>query len=289
MSKNVLANNALLQAIQQEDVEQVRRALTDGADPNVELLSQYGGPLADADQPAIILAAWKGSIPIVTLLLDAGANVNANCTQWHTYPSSDDPTPFSIGSTLCYAISASRRDMVDLLLQKGADVNEGQAILYAVQVKELSIIKKLHQAGADLNVTCGDLHSALFYAVKSRDMDIFQWLYEHGARFERDYDVQDAKKIANKRRKGRFCAWFKGKDSRQLLHRLMSFWEILNPDQNIEALLLDIIEVLYSERLSMGKILEEDERGANPILINQNDCKQRSLESWENENPIARW
>lgn len=63
----------------------------------------------DIQATPLILAALKGSLPCVKLLVARGANVNARNAQGH--------------SALQYACSKGHKDVVEFLLQNAADAN----------------------------------------------------------------------------------------------------------------------------------------------------------------------
>ena len=90
-------------AILSGDAAEVRAALASGSDPN-EVFPVY-------DSSALMLAAIRGDLPVVTLLLDAGAD--ADWVNGHGY------------SALSAAVRSCRAgwDVANALLDAGADID----------------------------------------------------------------------------------------------------------------------------------------------------------------------
>ena len=75
-----LLGNFILNAAEQGKTSQVRRLLRLGADPN-----SFGWKIP-IDQTPLMLAASKGSLPTVQVLLDHGADVNTGVNEWGVTP-----------------------------------------------------------------------------------------------------------------------------------------------------------------------------------------------------------
>ena len=106
------------------------------------------------------------------LLLDHGANVNAQC--WF------------IGSALQMAASAGRDQTVQLLLNYGANVNDqggfqGNALQAAACTGREKIVQLLLDHGANVNTQGGHFGNALQAAAYACRDDIVQLLITHGA------------------------------------------------------------------------------------------------------------
>lgn len=101
--KDRFAQSALTSAVSSGRVGLVKRFLSEGADPN-EANNRH-------HESVLELAAWKGSIEVLRVLLDAGANVN------HRSASINN-------SALLVAVHDGKGppEVVKLLLERGADV-----------------------------------------------------------------------------------------------------------------------------------------------------------------------
>ena len=125
-------------------------------------------------------AALQGQLPQCRLLLDAGAQLEANN---------------DIGYTpLMASIEGDHEDVIDLLLKRGANVNPtfqstmqinglgGSTPLYTATRKEnLSIIKKLLKHGADANRPAPNSWSPLKSAAQQGSFEVVKTLLEAGA------------------------------------------------------------------------------------------------------------
>ena len=126
-------DEALFRAVRQGRIDDVRRLIDDGANPNVAL-SGEGAPL--------IAAARNGDADIARLLLDAGANPNLGVR--------GDGNPL---------IAAARRgdmDIVELLVNAGADVNgavlaDGNPLIGASAQGHADVVRRLLSEGANPN------------------------------------------------------------------------------------------------------------------------------------------
>jgi tetratricopeptide (TPR) repeat protein len=111
-------------------------------------------PTLRADTP-LMLAAFKGDVPGVKALLDAGARVDGRAVQ---------------GSTpLMVAASGGHTEVVSLLLKRGARVDLRNdfgwtALMMAANGKHLKAVDVLMGHGADPDITNKDGKSALMYA-----------------------------------------------------------------------------------------------------------------------------
>ena len=114
------------------------------------------------------LAARKGNLEIVRLLLQAGAN-----------PDDGGESP-----TLCYAVSRQHIDIIKALIQWNADVNlttpsRISPLMIAAGIGNLEIVKLLVKSGADVNST-DDIGSAgnvaLNKAAYNGHQEVFDYL-----------------------------------------------------------------------------------------------------------------
>ena len=143
----------LLEASENGNLDDVRKALEDGA--NVSVIDGRG-------MMPIHWAALRGHEQIVRALVDSNANVNStNSAEW---------TP------IMHASLEGHIGIVKLLLQKGAEVNartyvSGTALMFASGRGHIEIVKLLLEAGADSSIEIEgtndeDGMTALTYALR---------------------------------------------------------------------------------------------------------------------------
>ena len=166
-----LDGTALQQASYYGDMCMVTELLNHGADPEL-VDGSYGGPL----QAATI----RGHYRIAQLLLDRGANVNAQPGEmWHI-------GGVHVSSTaLAAATYRADNDMIDLLLNKGAlvDLEHGwypPALYVAAEVGHAALIPKLLSSSAGLEAQFGG-KTPLYAAVKEGHLAVARRLLDSGA------------------------------------------------------------------------------------------------------------
>lgn len=128
-------------AIETGNLQLVRTFLEGGARPN-------GISGADYGTPALARATFKSDLPLMQILLEAGADVDQRKT-----------APFeSAFTSLCLAAEVGNTDGVHLLLKAGANVNSPAAARFgrtplqvAAQYGKEDIVDILLEAGADVN------------------------------------------------------------------------------------------------------------------------------------------
>ncbi len=145
-------------------------------------------------ETALMLAIKTGEVPIVQMLIQAGANVNTVEKEHHQTP-------------LMYASAAKKNagEMVKLLLSKGADVKPRSlsydwpshiseeprvqyhpfggltALLYAARDGCYDCVEALIAKGADVNVPTPEGVTPLMIALDNDNNDIAKLLLDHGA------------------------------------------------------------------------------------------------------------
>lgn len=160
-------NEFLHEAIAWKDIDLVRQALAEGADPN--------GIGEDGGTP-LYHAVAGGELGVVRALLKAGARVSADREKE--------------SRTLHAAVEDNNPSMVDLLLEHDAgealnlfDYVERTPLIIAVQLENAAIAHRLLQAGADVNArkepNNGD--TALHRAVASGNLKLATLLLKAGA------------------------------------------------------------------------------------------------------------
>jgi ankyrin repeat protein len=164
-------------AIINNDLDRVRNILKEGTSPNI-ILSLY-------DKTPIIICIKKGYINMMKLLLEYGASVHKNGT--------------NLGSplrALCYpmgkrkATMTKKLEMLDILLEHGADMNEkdsfcGRTMLHSLASSEWDmseLITKAIEKGADIDIKDDDGHTPLYDACNNpNNYDNFITLIKKGA------------------------------------------------------------------------------------------------------------
>ena len=166
-----LDGTALHQASYHGDMGMVTELLDHGADPEI-VDGSYGGPL----QAAVI----GGHYQIAELLLDRGANVNAQSGQvWHWFG-------VNVSSTaLAAATYRADNDMIDFLLSKGALVDLEHdmyppALYVAAEAGHAGLIPKLLSSGADPEAQFRG-KPPLYAAVKEGHLAAAKQLLDSGA------------------------------------------------------------------------------------------------------------
>ncbi|KAI1155722.1 hypothetical protein F4825DRAFT_406258 [Nemania diffusa] len=129
------------------------------ADPNATG-EEYGN--------ALTAAVYDGTLHIVEMLLDAGANVNA-------------PEGYAIQA----AAAQGHYEIVQVLLKRGADVNaittnenfeEGTALQGATEAGQTEIVRLLLESGADPNHGSGECSPPIIAASRGAEVDILELL-----------------------------------------------------------------------------------------------------------------
>ncbi|KAM0560007.1 hypothetical protein ACHAPJ_003964 [Fusarium lateritium] len=152
-------------------------AAFDGTINIIKMLLDAGADINSADGWALQTAAEQGHVEVVNLLLERGANANAITTH----------ESMSQGTALQAAVESGQGDIVDILLEHGADPNLGggefgHPIIAAASKSEEVIFEALLRAKADVNVTGGEYMSTpLIYAAMSLPQSSLRLLLDAGA------------------------------------------------------------------------------------------------------------
>ncbi|KAF7364782.1 ANK-REP-REGION domain-containing protein [Mycena venus] len=185
-SRASVYDEALMLAAWMGHTETCRLLLANGADVDTVNLHSHT-PLWNA--------ALKGHTETVRLLLEEGANVNKMltlrmaCSLGHTkvvrllLQTKVDIK--EVGKALADACLAGRRDVILLLLDKGADINfaakYGTPLSLASQNGHTQVVRLLLEKGADVNVATGNDGTALCAASSRGRTEIVQLLLDNGA------------------------------------------------------------------------------------------------------------
>ncbi len=157
------------------------KAAWDGSMEMVKLLLEYGADinLNDLGIPALVQAASKGYAEMVEFLLDHGADI--------------DILAFIVGgkyaTALMAAAEAGHAEIVKLLLERGADIStyiDGwsppTALALAAEEGHTEIVRLLLEHGADINVKDSfNGNTPLMIAAIYGHVMIVELLFEHGA------------------------------------------------------------------------------------------------------------
>jgi uncharacterized protein len=161
-----------------------------GDAPMVELLLQAGADPTRAHpegETPLLAAARSGSVPAVRLLLARGIDVNA-------------AEKFQQTTALMWAAAEGHIDVVDLLLEAGADPNLQahvtsltqrhnadhptggfSALMWAARNGNDALVRRLAARGADVNLKNGDNASAAMIAMYNDRFDVAASLIELGS------------------------------------------------------------------------------------------------------------
>ncbi|CAK9115057.1 unnamed protein product [Durusdinium trenchii] len=130
------------------------------------------GTGADIDRPPMFLAAERGHLEVVRLLLEAGADLNAATQCGHT--------------VLMFAAQNGHPDVVRVLLEAGADPKAATqdwatALMFAAQNGHPDVVRLLLEAGADPNAATRCGHTVLMFAAQNGHLEVARVLLEVGA------------------------------------------------------------------------------------------------------------
>ncbi|KFB69243.1 ankyrin repeat domain-containing protein [Candidatus Accumulibacter vicinus] len=160
-SVDVLGNTLLMQTVQRSNMDFFDYLLKRRARINTR--NRNG-------ETALSLAAYKGKLPFVKRLVEAGADVNL-----YGWP------------PLIYASFNGHAAVVDYLLKKGAEVNAttdngSTALLFAARFGHLEVVELLLQNNADPNLANERGATAIDWALKTENTDIADLLRKAGGR-----------------------------------------------------------------------------------------------------------
>ena len=165
-------NTALIQAITADCTEAVEFLLVLCSDPNYTSTSET---------TPLILACTNNSFSIAKLLLDAGADVNAQVTDKST----------STALKVVCSIVAPKIDLVQLLVESGAQLvipgEEITALAIATIRGHTDIVQYLVSSGAPVDAPNEDGVTSLMCACRNYRSEIAHFLLTHGA----DPNIQD--------------------------------------------------------------------------------------------------
>jgi ankyrin repeat protein len=158
VSLDLYAQEDIFSLIRKDNVSEIKKAVKNQPNCINQINHNSFTPL--------ILAAYKGNIEIVELLLFEGAKIN--------YQS-------EMGTALTAAVFKGNIDISKLLLEfkadpNGTDLNGITPLMYAVQFKNKDMIKLLLSFDADKSILDKKGKTAFEYALLSKDEDVIKLL-----------------------------------------------------------------------------------------------------------------
>ncbi|HEX8844826.1 MAG TPA: ankyrin repeat domain-containing protein [Pyrinomonadaceae bacterium] len=158
----------LLKAIKRNRTEEALALLKQGADINLKNKLQ---------ETPLICAAYAGNIAVAKVLVESGAEVNAQSI----------PARYS---ALLWAALNGHAEIVRLLIKAGADVNvqdweANTPLMRAAQSGHREVVEDLIAAGADKNARNKEGKTALTIAILFKRVDVARTLIKAGAEVNR--------------------------------------------------------------------------------------------------------
>lgn len=182
-----LPNQSMFTAAAAGDADEVaRRIAADPASVHETRGREAWPPLAYACATPVHRASARRAANVLraaTMLLDAGASPNSH-TLWL---GGDTPAMISV---LYHACMSDNLPLVNLLLDRGAETQDGEAIYHAAQFDRRACLEALVAHGADLSSTQSPYGNTPLYFLVGHAHDDdgraawfkgFTWLLEHGA------------------------------------------------------------------------------------------------------------
>jgi ankyrin repeat protein len=225
----------------------------------VKLLVEAGADVNAGSWPPLCQAVDKNNTAIAEYLIDHGANVN--------YPKDWGPLQQA-------PYVSNNIEMVKLLLARGADINAGPwpALLDSIYKGRKDIFDLLIQRGADVNITNKNGDTPLFCAVNKDDLDYLKILIAHGFKVDTKLwggeTALMSEAIAGRTEAVKLLleagADINAKDDRgqTALHRM---WDVRGPfDHNRYPTPKDIVELLLARGADVNL---KDKAGRTPLHL----------------------
>ncbi|KAF0698896.1 hypothetical protein As57867_010456, partial [Aphanomyces stellatus] len=170
-------NSGILERLDNEQKKKIAEAINKGDAKRVRELVAKGVPNINkllGDVALLHIAAAKGNVDILKVLLDSGATVDVAAGE-----AKDRNTPLIIAS------SNGHLDAAKLLVERGAKLtaankNNNTPLLAAVAESRVEVVLFLLGAGADVNVRNTEGKSPLLYATDKGNADIVKAILAKG-------------------------------------------------------------------------------------------------------------
>ena len=172
LSDNI--DSPLTIAIAKQDVNLISYLIKKGVDIN---------RVDDQGNTPLVYAIEQQQFKVIDLLLENGVKLDVKSSK---------------KSPLIAAIEIGNSDLVSTLIEKGIDINNPDSqgnhfLIYAIEQKQFNIAKLLIEKGAAVNQSY-DNETPLFAAILSGNIDMVNYLLEHGANKDNiSNDVGDKK------------------------------------------------------------------------------------------------
>jgi len=174
-NKNI--NEELIEAVSDQNIENLKKAIDQGADINFEYsYKTLNGGVQKFT--ALSMAADSGDAKLVEFLLKNGANVNG--------PSGFPNLP------IYNAIFNNYYEIVKLIIDAGVNPNYawegkngGTLLTNAAQFGNFDVVKVLLNKGADVNYTGNGDYTALYRTLIYNKLDFVPYLLDHGAKLNK--------------------------------------------------------------------------------------------------------
>ena len=155
----------LMYAAEKGDVAMIEALLNGGAD--VKVKDRFVMPSEGGGETALFYAVRSGNVEAIRALVRAGAAVNAKARGY---------------TALTIAVEQKRRDLIDTLLELGADPNAGGSLEDAVREDNVEFARVLLESGANPNKASRDFGTTpLMEAARRGQLEICRTLLHHGA------------------------------------------------------------------------------------------------------------
>lgn len=179
VQEKILLESEFVRAAAQGDWDQMAKCLDQGADIDAVFPTPhvgYANYSTESNETAVSWAVYRGWKYIVKLLLDHGADIN------FVIKSNSFKKMRGVRSALSCAVETNRREMVELLLDKGALTNPnndnayGSALVIAAELGLKDLTALLLDRGAAIDFVGSDNETALGTAARCRHTDIVKIL-----------------------------------------------------------------------------------------------------------------
>jgi uncharacterized protein len=176
MAEKLIARGAKINTANDYGETPLTLALANGnARLSEELLKGGADPKATRwnGETTLMIAAGAGSVPEVRMLIDRGVDVNGS-------------EPKRLQNALMWAASEGHAEVVDLLIQKGANVSAASkggftALVFGTLKNDAPTVQRLIKAGADPNYALSDKTRILTAAAANRCYSAAVALLDGGA------------------------------------------------------------------------------------------------------------